>query len=250
MKIIKQLTYSQAVRICIVASLVLSSCSTENVLDQSAQSYENISAEMLNKNAEQYPKNTANPYDEVGQLSVLILDDYLELEYIPSTTQYVIDQVEAVASVRLEYLELLPSDYASPTSTLIDSLLLITPTKNFNVDPGLSLQGKLILTSFLDSVLAYKELEKDEVEIMEFIYNYEAAIVSNSTLNSIDKKILFTTTSITRYGLYFAKRRPRKNKDRDWEISWGNMYAAAVGSKDNLAKAVIVAVTVGILFNE
>ena len=251
MKKIKQLRGMHIVSILALSLMSFVSCTTDFPTEIQPNSEKEISTEAISRIAANYPENPENPYDIVGQLSVMILDDYLDLEMGTSTSQSLINQIEGFAQLRLEYQQLVPIDYFPPLPTTIDRIILIDPSDTLAIAKlsEYSMQARGSLIKIIDSLLVFQELQKEEVEIMEFIYNYESSILSNGTFSVLDKKMLLTTTSIARHGLYYAKRRPRRKRDRDWEISWGNMYAAAAGSKDNTAKALIMAVTVGILSN-
>ena len=252
MKKIKHLSGMQLVVIVALTLISFVSCTAEFPTEIQSKSAKEISTEMMSRNTPNYPENPENPYDIVGQLSVIILDDYLHLEIGASTTQSVINQVEGLAQLRAKFLELVPNNYNAPPHTTIDSILLIHPSDKiaFAKLSEYSSQAKITLFRIMDSLVVFQELKKEDFIIKDFIINYEAAILSDSTLTPIDKKMLLTTTSIAPDGLFYAKERPRNKRDRDWEISWGNMYAPAVGSKDNQAKALIMAVAVGILYNK
>lgn len=198
-----------------------------------------------------YPDNLDNPYEISGQLFSEIAEEYLDQEFNPDSTQIIINRVQSIANSNLTYYSLLPYNYETPNSSVIDSILAIKNPAQYNIDQTsiLSSQAELKLKNFLDTLSVFNG-NKTEVEvIITYIFSYESLIIADITFNQKEKEILLTTSSIVRHAFFFAKRKPKKNKDKDWDISWGNMYAAAHGSKDSTAKAIIVALVAMLIVN-
>src|SRR5690606_29453506 len=91
----------------------------------------------------------------------------------------------------------------------------------------LNIVGTSILTNnaqsdLLDFIEALFENKEDEFEsLYTFITSFETEISTGSQFNNEDKRVILTLCSIARYSVYYEKKR----KDKDWEISVGNIIA-------------------------
>lgn len=241
--------------ICCASSLTLVSCSTEN---ESANSKEgtigqsSLPSTVVQRKTGLYPENAANDYDAAGQLHNDISESYLANGLVPTTTAAAIQQVQAIANSNIEYQSLVPSNYVSPTATRIDYIMNNQQSSTLDIiaNSGMSLRAKLSLTTFLNTVMEYKSQGKDIDYLYPFIIDYETNTISDPALTAMDRKVILTTTSITRYGFYFAQKHRRKPRDRDWDISWGNIVAGTEGSSESSAKAIMMATVAGILSNK
>jgi hypothetical protein len=121
-----------------------------------------------------------------------------------------------------EYLTLRPATYLSPTAARIDYILSNQQVTALNIisNSSTTANAKLSLSGFLTELMNYSDLQKDYDSIYKLIVDYETAIIESNTLTANDKKIILTTTSVSRYGFYFASKHRRKPRDRDWDISW------------------------------
>jgi hypothetical protein len=106
------------------------------------------------------------------------------------------------------------------------------------------------LNEFLETAMHYREQQQEFDSIYQFIIAYEADIIKSGDFDLHDKQVILTTTSITRYALYFAKKHRRRPRDRDWDISWGNIVGGTEGSSENTAKAIIMSTVIGLITNK
>lgn len=169
-----------------------------------------------------YPDNLENPYDIADQLFSEIADKYLKQEFQADSTQTVIDQIPALANSNLQYYPLLPYNYEMPNSSVIDPILAIKNPAQDNIDQAslLSYPAELRLTNFLDTLSVFNGYKTEVEALSTYIFNYESLIIADTTFNRKERDILLTTSSIVRHAFFFAKRKPKKNKDKDWDISW------------------------------
>ena len=96
----------------------------------------------------------------------------------------------------------------------------------------------------------YRDQQAAYEIVYQFIIAYETGIIANGDYDAHDKRIILTTTSITRYAFYFAKTHRRKPRDRDWDISWGNIIGGTEGSSESTAKAITMATVIGVMTNK
>ena len=231
--------------LCALLILFLHACTTQEV-DKTT-----VKGTALSKNSIN-PKNDSNSFDTSGRLYYTILEQILATETMPQTTSNAILEVEAVGYLKEDFIEQLPSNYSSPSASSIDSIQNNTTHNTAAALASLPLTplAHESLTQFIDTLLLYRDDEKTFDYIFDYIVAYETGINNSSTLNVIDKKILLTTASISRYAFYFASEHKRKPRDRDWEISWGNIIAGTKGSEYNLVKAVVMSATTAVLHNK
>lgn len=231
---------------------LFASCSTENETSISDDSQTNITSNAALRKTGLYPENSNNIYDTAGQLYYAISDTYLLQGNVSVTTAGTISQVESIANLNEEYLTLRPATYLSPTAARIDYILSNQQVTALNIisNSSMTANAKLSLSSFLTTLMVYRDLQKEYDDIYRLIIDYETTIIANGTLSTNDKKIILTTTSVSRYGFYFASKHRRKPRDRDWEISWGHIIAPTDGSEDSTASAIVKSAVCGIIINK
>jgi len=228
------------------------SCSTENETLVADGIQTNITNNEVLRKTGVHPENGANIYDAAGQLYYDISDAYLLQGNTSVTTSGTISQIESIANLNEEYLTLRPATYLSPTAARIDYILSNQQVTALNIisNSSMTANAKLSLSGFLTELMNYSDLQKDYDSIYKLIVDYETAIIESNTLTANDKKIILTTTSVSRYGFYFASKHRRKPRDRDWDISWGHIIASTDGSEENTASAIVKSAVCGIIINK
>lgn len=228
------------------------SCSTENETLVADGIQTNITNNEVLRETGVHPENGANIYDAAGQLYYDISDAYLLQGNTSVTTSGTISQIESIANLNEEYLTLRPASYLSPTAARIDYILSNQQVTALNIisNSSMTANAKLSLSGFLTELMNYSDLQKDYDSIYKLIVDYETAIIESNTLTANDKKIILTTTSVSRYGFYFASKHRRKPRDRDWDISWGHIIASTDGSEENTASAIVKSAVCGIIINK
>lgn len=231
---------------------LFTSCSTENETSISDDGQTNITSNTVLRKSGLYPENSNNLYDAAGQLYYAISDTYLLQGNVSVTTTETITQIESIANLNEEYVTLRPATYLSPTAARIDYILSNQQTTALNIiaSSSMTANAKLSLSNFLTTLMIYRDLQKEYDLIYRLIVDYETAIIESNTLTANDKKIILTTTSVSRYGFYFASKHRRKPRDRDWDISWGHIIASTDGSEENTASAIVKSAVCGIITNK
>jgi hypothetical protein len=254
MKTLKLWTFILTLFIC-GSSLSLVSCSIENepvAPNASMNNQSEFTNQIVQRKTGLYPENAANDYDAVGQLYDAISEQYLVSGLISTSTAGTIQQVEGIANLSSEYQSIVPGTYTSPSATRIDYIVSNQQlsTADIIANSGMSAKAKSSLTAFLNTLMDYKSQGKGITEMYPFIVNYESNVIADSVLTATDRKVILSTTSISRYAFSFAGKHRRKPRDRDWDISWGNIVAGTEGSVDNSAKAIIMTAVAGIIANK
>ena len=231
--------------------ILFTACSGDNETSILNCSKDKAASNLMLRKTGLYPENAENTFDAAGQLQNDIIEIYLAQGNPPGTTATAISNVESIANANAEFQALRPDNYTSPLASRIDYIMNKQAEGLSIIDnSSMSLNAKLSLTGFISTVMSYRDLQKEYDFIYKFIIDYETGIVADNALTSNDKKIILTTTSITRYGFYFASKHRRKPRDRDWDISWGHIIAATDGSEESTASAIVKSTVCGIITNE
>jgi hypothetical protein len=239
---------------CLVILTYFTSCSDDidtNVIDsQNAISALEINTS-ANRIAGEMPANSDNPFENAGHVYDEMLTAYYASGLLPTGIAAITAKVKAVADVTVGYNALKGSSYRDVQQEWI-SYIINHPTTciaDITNGTGLSASGKLLLASFITRVELMSHKETEFLPIYNFICDYETDILANPLLTAKDKKVILTVTSISRYSVSKAKKRPKKNTDPDWTVFIGNLTAGTYGGDNDTAEAISTALVTGIAQN-
>lgn len=195
---------------------------------------------------------TANPYDLTGRLHHDLLEAYLPLETENCSIPEIIKRLESAAASNSVFVSVQAEGYDAPAAARLQYLMnhpLLSQAEIVN-SSGLTPVARKNLGDFISQVLALREQQQPFAVVYDAITAYEAAVLSNTTFTTFDKKILLSNASITRYGFYFAStHKKRKPRDRDWD-HWITAISAGIeGSTQSTANAVMLSAAASALFN-
>lgn len=197
-----------------------------------------------------YPENAANGYDSAGQLHNDISEAYLASGTTAGTLATIIAQTEAIAFGNAEFLSLKDGSYTSPDPTRLQYIMdngTVSMDEIISHSP-MTAAGKASLTNFINTLMSYRDRQEVYDTIYLFIMDYESGVLSNSSYTAVDKRIILTTSSISRYAFYFASKHKRKPRDRDWDISMGNIVAS-IEDSESIAQDIVMSAAAGIAAN-
>lgn len=204
-----------------------------------------------NRNANEMPANSDNLYDYAGKMHNEILYNYYNGSPLPAGLPTVRDRVMIIANATAGFNESKSALYQEIPLIRVQSILN-SPTTCINdviSGTGMSVTGKTSLNAFTISLLTLVAKENEYKPIYESICNYESTVINDMLLTQRDKKTILTTTSIARFAIYAARKRPKKNTDPDWTIFIGNIAAGTFGGDTDIASAVASALITGIAQN-
>ncbi len=234
--------------IILIVSLV-SSCTHDNS-EIGVQHAIDASAKYSNKGSNYVPENSANEFDIAGVLYCEVTQAFIELDTLPGDVSGTIPDVEQLAQKNLKFFAILPLDYCSPFEHQIS--FAVGNQQNTMVDIiekiNISRKAKTSLQDFIETVMLFREDEVEYEVMYDYIIDFETDVVQDLDYSFVDRKVILTTTSIARHGLHFRKKK-KKPRDRDWEISWGSIAAGSQGSAESTSKAVIMSVVTGVHLN-
>ena len=198
------------------------------------------------------PENEVNPYDEAGLLYNELFDTYFMNGNLGGSVSQIATQVQSIADANASFNSIKEFPYHSVSSTRVQ-YLLEHPTTCINdviSASSMSTVGKSSLANFVNFFIVFLGTESDCDVIYQKVAAYESAVLLNSLLTETDKRIILTTTSITRHSAYRARKKPKKNTDPDWDIFIGNIIASTKGAEYGSAEAATMALVTGIAQND
>lgn len=196
--------------------------------------------------------NDANPHDEVGWLYNELFDTYYTNGNLGGTVSQIATQVQTIADANMSFNLIKGSPYHNVSSTRVQ-YLLEHPTTCVNdviSASSMSIAGKSSLTSFINFFIVFLSTESNCDIIYQKVVAYENEVLNNIGLTETDKRIILTTTSVTRHLAYRANKKPKKNTDPDWTVLIGNIVASTEGAEYGSAEAATMALVTGIAQND
>lgn len=222
--------------------ILLTSCST----DESTEIYEGYSFdnELDLKKYALSPENSDNEYDIIGKIHNSVLEIYLSENHNYSTVEEIYNEVRHHVH-NSGHTEL---NSAVPLPDLIKQIAIVrdAPEHSLNkiiFESHLSTSAKTSLSNFISSLMLLKD--NDYAEIYDFILLYEGSIIESTLFSSEDKRIILTTSALTRYSSNDEKPR----KDKDWETSVGNIAITVEGALHDAQTAINMALVAAISTN-
>lgn len=214
--------------------ILLSNCDNEELINTKHQQFKTTT----------FPLTTSNPYDEIGELHNVLFDTYLAT---PNTS----DTIEDIATEVNNLISLFAN--LPQTTISIDSLFtgkveqfIRYPEQSLDTivsQIGLSTTAKSKLLNLIEITSGITTTDINEALFQ--VVTFEEQIFSNTILSTREKEIIFKVSSIAKYSLYDNGDR----KDKDWDLSVGNIVASTYGANNNSQDALLLALTVKIYLN-
>jgi hypothetical protein len=198
------------------------------------------------------PSYSNNPYDDAGWLHTELLQIYhLQSNNGGAVTQ-ILEDILLIANTNTAFNSIKGSSYTGVSSGRIQYILdhQSTCVSDIISSSSMSNSAKLSLTDFITSFDLFFNAGNESDDLYQKVVDYETTVLQNSGFTSNDKRIILTTTAITRHSSYLARKKPKKNTDPDWTILIGNIVAAVDGAEDSTANAVVAALVAGIAQND
>lgn len=231
----------------IMLSIGIVSCSSDN---------ETINSENVNstfaRQLTPLPGNDANPYDEIGWIYIELFDTYYANGNLGGTVSQIASKVQTIADANTHFAAIKGLAYRNVSISSVQ-YLLDHPTTCVNdviSASNMSVVGKSNLVSFINSFMIFLRTQNDCDIVYQKIVAYENEVLNNSLLTETDKRIIFTTTSISRHLTYRINKKPKKNTDPDWTVLIGNFMAATEGAGDGPDEALTMGLVTGIAQNQ
>ena len=224
----------------VVLPLFIAACSNEHT----GEAPETAHIDAITKKSGITPHNTANPYDTAGTMHNEILENLENMNFNSSSIEHIANTIDSV-SISYPGITSLPSGNPVVSTRLTEITAIVNNTDALNdalSTSTLGVSARNSLSTFINSLLLHSNQPYED--IYSAVVSYEASILASALMNTEDKRIILTTTSIIRYSAYKKKR-----KDKDWETSVTSIAAAVSGSDECLVLALKMAATVGLCKN-
>ncbi len=207
-------------------------------------------SEELTSNHQQQLKKTSpsarsdNPFDAIGVLHNVLFDAY-------AASNNRDDTIEGIA-VKINELIIGHSNLEQTTIAInagfTDRVEQILNYPEYSLDiivseVGLSVRVKTKLNDLIE--LASGVTTSGYPETGVDIISYEEDIITDVSLTPEEKEVVLTVSSIVKYSLYDNGDR----KDKDWDLSVGNIVAAAYGAAHSGQDALLMGLTAKIFQN-
>lgn len=234
--------------LCSIIFTFFISCSPDDTYDDrilSTQKYSSITSKPID-----FPANPANEYDIAGSLEYEISEMYYQNPFGTSLSD-IISTVEMFANTKSTFLAIKPVNYVSPSAATLESYVsdpVISAAAIIDNAP-ISLKAKNSLINFSETLILYKSQQQTYNFMYSYIINYEAGIIADPQFSASEKRTILTESSISRYALYFAGRHKKIPRDQDWDTSMIHLRVCVDGMKDNMARAIIMSVVIGMYEN-
>ena len=198
-----------------------------------------------------FPANSDNPYDGAGALHNALFISYYAGDSLGGSVSQIIERVENLAKQNAAYAFMFGTNIPELSDSRILYLLdnpflkkeeVITAT--FSGE-----EARNSFTEFSDAVVTLYSAQTDTTVLYNYIIGYEAGILENTNLNSLDKQKILVTSSIARFAVATRPKKPKRNTDPEWDLMVGNITGSIDGTATSIEKAVLMSLISGIVQN-
>jgi hypothetical protein len=215
----------------VLLSLVtlLSSCDNEELISTHQQELKKTMSPSTSSD---------NPFDAIGILYNVLFDAYVASNNRDDTIEGIAVKINELIT---GYSNLEPTTIAI-NAGLTDRVeqILNYPEHSLDIivsEVGLSVRVKAKLNDLIELVSGVTT--NDYPEIGVDVISYEEDIITDESLTPEEKEVLLTVSSIVKYSLYDNGDR----KDKDWDLSVGNIVATIYGAIHSSEDALLMALT-------
>ncbi|MFA7445013.1 MAG: hypothetical protein WCY89_03640 [Flavobacteriaceae bacterium] len=220
----------------VLVSLItlLSSCDNEELTSSHQQQLKKTSPST----------SSDNPFDAIGVLHNVLFDAYVASNNRDDTIEGIAVKINELIT---GYSNLEPTTIAI-NAGFTDRVeqILNYPEHSLDIivsEVGLSVRVKTKLNDLIE--LASGVTINDYPETGVDVISYEKGIITDVSLTPEEKEVLLTVSSIVKYSLYDNGDR----KDKDWDLSVGNIVATAYGAAHSGQDALLMGLTTKIFQN-
>lgn len=206
----------------------------------------------MHRGITEMPANSDNPFENVGRIYDAMLTECYASGSVPTGIPAISDKVNLVANNTPGFNVLKGETYHNVQQERVSYIIghPMTCIADISNATGLSAAGKSALILFINTILIADAKETEFKPIYEYTCDFEASVLSNASLNAKDKRVILIISSISRYSIFKAKKRPKKNTDPDWTILIANLTGAAYGADFDMAEAITTALVCGVAQNQ
>ena len=213
---------------------LLSSCDSEELTSSHQQQLKKTSPSV----------RSDNPFDAIGVLHNVLFDAYVASNNRDDTIEGIAVKINELIT---GYSNLEPTTIAI-NAGFTDRVeqILNYPEHSLDIivsEVGLSVRVKTKLNDLIELVSGVTTSGYPETGVD--IISYEEDIITDVSLTPEEKEVVLTVSSIVKYSIYDNGDR----KDKDWDLSVGNIVAAAYGAAHSGQDALLMGLTAKIFQN-
>ena len=192
--------------------------------------------------------NSENPYDYAGVIYNELLDSYLSENTRPTSLDSIIAQVNRIAAANIKYGVYFDPQITSSSSATVQNIMLNprTALSDYMAVSILGSRAQTSLRNFSSEVQYFLTTSTDYALIYNYIIDYETEILFDTSYSPDEQALLLHTSSIVRQGVYTKRKRPKPNRDPDWDWMLTCIVATSVESNGNYASGILNAVVIDI----
>lgn len=207
----------KTILLCIITSIFFVSCSADSEYESASNFQKSRVNEVITND---YPANSANPYDIKGKKLYELLTNYYETKKSPNSVSELGQQIR-FTSANLHSNSNVTSRLIPFTDQMVDSIMADPDNSMILIVQGSILQNyaKTNLINFLEELIIKRE--QDFTITYNYITGYESEVLDDTIFTEDERETILTISSISRYSLYSEEER----KDKDWDILIGNRPA-------------------------
>ncbi len=188
--------------------------------------------------------NSENPYDYAGSTYTELLAVYLSENRVPTSLDSIIMQVHLIAASNFNYGIYFGAQNNAISPTTIQNIMLDSHTAltDYLAVSILSSSAQTSLLHFSSDVHYFLNAQTDYAAIYNYIIEYETGILLHSSYTPDEQALLLHISSTVRQAVYAKKKRPKPNRDPDWDWMLTCIVATSVESNGNYARGLLNAV--------
>lgn len=228
-------------------TLFLFSCSNPLELSE----LEVASNELYKDEETPSPVNASNPFDSAGHIHQQLLTAYFLEDQLPQSSSGIATKVVDLALADSSFVAL-GSGYQFSALTRVEYIVLEGQACSHEVVTSTLNDSTAIasLKTFIATVFSMCDSETEFAPVYNYITAYEAGVLAHSNWLASDKEKMLISTSIARHAAYARKKKPKKNKDPDWDLLVSNVLAAVDGADVSMQEAIVRGLVAGIIENK
>jgi hypothetical protein len=219
----------------VAMTLILASCSTDTL--EQADNKKNTSAKAPSPAAANAVAPTSR-YAFISSAYREILKEFQNRTFYPGAPESIAGHLRQTAMENPAFLALSPSGYPEIQPDVIARLndTALTDWQAALEATSLTTEVKTKLGELISNLIALKGQEATYGEASGYTQEFDQSLAGDSGLSGAEKQTILITTEVTRTA--WDVETDGKEKDRDWELSVGNIIGTAVGADEGPAAAI------------
>lgn len=201
-------------------------------------------AQLFGRSVEPSAANVENPYDYAGFIYNELLDSYASEVGTQTALDSIIYQVNLLAASNVKYGVYFGGQTNAISPATLQNILLDPQTAltDYLAVSLLKAPAQTSLQDFSSDLQYFLNAQTDYAIIYDYIIAFETGILLDTSYTPDEQAVLLHISSIVRQAVYEKKKRPKPNRDPDWDWMLTCIVATSVESNRNFARGILNAV--------